>query len=296
MKTKKYRFAIALCVFVLASTLMFQILPTKANANSVAPTQNSVGSGVIFEKNDVVAVKSEVLDIEIGEKIATITAKYVMVNLTNQKQDIETMFISPILNGEKSEFELYQNGTRIEFTEKFYKISGDSKIDLNDWENAIIADEEIENPDYDQPLISAVSYVMSFEPNEEIESTVKYDYRLGGRKEWAHVEYLLTPAKYWNSFSDLTINLTLEKTRPVLEYSSVDFKKTGDLTYQAKLDTLPDDELTFRVKQAWFNDFVDTLTSPYTWTFGLVFIIPALLIIIAIVVIIVVVRKRKKNQ
>ena len=81
--------------FMLALLISINIIPTVAYANSAMPIQNSQGTGIVFELNDEIAVKSEVLDIEIIDEMAKITAIYNMINLTDKEISVESMFISP---------------------------------------------------------------------------------------------------------------------------------------------------------------------------------------------------------
>lgn len=57
--------------------------------------------------------------------------------------------------------------------------------------------------------------------------------------------YLLSPAAYWKDFRNLQVEVRTGVNAPYLISSSMEMEKTGDNVYQAKLDSLPLDDLTF---------------------------------------------------
>ncbi|NLX77997.1 MAG: hypothetical protein GXZ01_11640 [Clostridiaceae bacterium] len=59
--------------------------------------------------------------------------------------------------------------------------------------------------------------------------------------------YLLTPAKYWASFSNLNIEVLTPARAPYMVQSSIEFENAGTRHYTASVETLPENELTFTI-------------------------------------------------
>ena len=99
----------------------------------------------------------------------------------------------------------------------------------------------------------AVEYFLDFLPKEKIIVSVEYDYQVsyirGGMLENGYIEfkYLLSPAKYWNDFKDLTIYLTLNPIYNRLKSSTVDFTLEEDV-YVFHSNDLPDTELIIQMQ------------------------------------------------
>ena len=99
----------------------------------------------------------------------------------------------------------------------------------------------------------AVEYFLDFLPKEKIIVSVEYDYQVsyvrGGMFENGYIEfkYLLSPAKYWNDFKDLTIYLTLNPIYSKLKSSTVDFTLEEDV-YVFHSNDLPDTELIIQMQ------------------------------------------------
>ena len=60
--------------------------------------------------------------------------------------------------------------------------------------------------------------------------------------------YYLSPAQYWGSFENITIDLRLSPKAPVLADSSLCFIPAGPCRYIYHGDALPDGELIFTAK------------------------------------------------
>ena len=101
----------------------------------------------------------------------------------------------------------------------------------------------------------AVEYFLDFLPKEKIIVSVEYDYQVsyvrGGMFENGYIEfkYLLSPAKYWNDFKDLTIYLTLNPIYSKLKSSTVDFTLEEDV-YVFHSNDLPDTELIIQMQDS----------------------------------------------
>ena len=287
---------------MLALLISINIMPTVVYANSAEPTYNSLGTGIVFEPTEEIAVKSEVLDIVMSEETAKITATYKMVNLTDKVIDIESMFVTPQFDKESENFTVKIDGTVVDYESKMFSMKWDTEIDKQDWEYIIVNGDDKYRDWYGG--VQTVKYNMHFDANAEIEVMVSYDYRLGGYPTSQNYTgtflYYLTPAKYWSDFTDLTINLTLSESHPKIDRSSVKFEKIDKLIYQYKADELPSEELEIRVGKSWYVDAWNTLTNPMLWMiFGiplLIFVVLPALIIIAVVIIRKKIKKKKENK
>ena len=268
-------------------------------ANMAAPDAADIGSAITFEKNDAVSVQSEVLNLTVHGSQAEISATYPMKNMTGQTVLIEPMFLSP--NMEYSGVKITVDGLDTPFDAKSYALTYGTEIQTDGWKYAVLTDPQIAAGDQ-TPTVDTVSFAMEFEPGEEYDVTVSYIYRLGGYPDYdfnvkrGEIFYYLAPAAMWNGFSDLTINLTLDKDMPVIKSSSVPFQKTGTRTYQYRSDTLPDGNLEIVIDENWWQNLLSTLRSPYL-PFTLLLFSP-LLLIAAIILILVLwrIRKRRRKQ
>lgn len=93
----------------------------------------------------------------------------------------------------------------------------------------------------------SIYYEVAFEAGDKREVTVSYNgvpsYRRVDGMESYTIDYLLSPAKYWKSFGDLTIELELGQTMDRLEESNVGFQQTGKGHYVFTQEGLPAEEL-----------------------------------------------------
>jgi uncharacterized membrane protein len=77
------------------------------------------------------------------------------------------------------------------------------------------------------------------------------------------IEYYLAPAAMWKDFSNLTINLYLDKDMPVVTSSNLKFEKVATRTYQYISDKLPKDNLKIVIDENWWQNIISSLRSPY---------------------------------
>lgn len=286
-------------VFVLALVFALAVSPI-AHANMAAPARADVGSSITFEKNDAIAVRSEVLDITVHGSQADISAVYTMKNTTAEKISTPAMFLSP--NIESGGTRVLVNGRETDFTTERYEIASWSDSEIiaaRDWRYVVLTNESS-----DGKTVNSIDFEMSFEPQEEYEVAVFYAYRLGGYPDYdfnakdGEIEYYLAPAALWKDFENLTINLYLDEDMPVIKSSNLDFKKTGARTYQYVSDTLPEENLRVVIDENWFQNIFSTLRSPY-FTMNLLMFSPFILLILAVVAIVCVIlwqRHKKKKR
>ena len=265
--------------------------------NMAAPIESDIGSSITFEKNHRISVLSEVLDITVDGSQANIVSTYKMKNTTNKNISTKSMFLSP--NIKNSDVQLVINNKDAYFTVESYSLNYDTEIATNDWQYAILTDNEITSQNEEQ-TVDAITFDMDFTPNEEYDVIISYYYNLGGYPNYnfnakrGEIEYYLVPAAMWKDFSSLTINLYLDKDMPIIQRSNLEFKKVGSRSYQYVSDTLPKENLQIVIDENWYQNIFSTLRSPYLPLMVIMFL-PFILIGLAIIIIIVWrIRKKKK--
>jgi hypothetical protein len=286
--------------FIFTFVLVFALSFSKdVYANMAAPKKADIGSSITFEKNNTVSVLSETLDITVDGSEADIVAAYKMKNTAAENVSTRSMFLSP--NIENSGVKVVVNGKETAFTTETYALDYDTEIKTNDWQYVVLTDDETAGRSGDQK-VNAITFEMDFEPNEEYDVIVSYRYRLGGYPDKNYdakrgeIEYYLAPAAMWKDFSNLTINLYLDKDMPVITKSNLEFKKVGTRTYQYISDKLPEGNLRIVIDENWWQNVFSTLRSPYLFM-TLIMFSPFVLIALAVVILAVLyLRRRKKHK
>lgn len=274
---KRIRF---LLTFLVVSAMS---LPQVALANMAAPIEADIGSSITFEQNEAISVLSEVLDITVDGSQADIVATYTMTNTSEQLVSIQTMFLSP--NIKNSNTKVLVNGQDIAFRVETFALNYDTKIETNDWQYVVLSSSDPSNQNQER-TVDTISFELEFVPKETYEVMVSYRYQLGGYPDvdfnvkQGHIEYYLAPATMWKDFSNLTINLNLDKDMPIIARSNLDFEKVGPRRYQYISDVLPEENLRMTIDENWWQNIFSTLRSPYL-AMTLKVISPFILIIVA---------------
>jgi len=283
-------------LFVFALVLALSI-PQVAYANMAAPEESDIGSSITFENNEAISVLSETLDITVNGSEANIIAKYKMKNTTDESVSTQSMFLSP--NVENSGVEVIVNGKDTSFIVETYALNYDTRIKTNDWKYAVLTNNKIENNNNGK-TVDTITFEMDFAPNEEYDVIVSYSYRLGGYPDYDFnvkegvIEYYLAPAAMWKDFSNLTINLYLDKDMPVITNSTLKFEKVGTRTYQYVSDKLPEENLVIVIDENWWQNIFSTLRSPY-FSMTLLMFSPFTLILFVVGILFIVRRLGKKK-
>lgn len=284
--------------FVISITLLIaMILPTTIYANMAAPMKSDIASSITFEKNDDIAVLSEVLDITVKKAQANIVATYKMKNTTNKNIVTQSMFLSPNINND--DVSIIVNNEDVSYKTESYGLSYGTEIVEDGWQYVVLNREQSASLD-DERTVDTLTFEMSFLPEEEYDVVVSYSYNLGGYPDYNFdakdgvIEYYLAPAAMWKDFSNLTINLYLDKDMPIIKDSNLEFKKVASRTYQYSTDTLPEENLRVVIDENWIQNIFSTLRSPYL-PFLIVMMSPFILIPLIIIIILHYVRKRKKR-
>lgn len=285
----------AVSAFALALLLL---QPMTASANMAAPENPDVGSSITFQRNDVLAVTGEVLDITVTGSTAEITAAYSMVNVTNESISTPVMFLAP--NTGDGSVEVMVDGKSIPFSIGEYILDYSIKADPQEWRYAVLSSGTDADPQGER--VDGISFQLDFGPGQASEVTVSYPYRLGGYPDYdwnvkrGEIDYYLAPAAMWQDFQSLTINLYLDSDMPVVKESSVPFEKVGSRTYQYRSDSLPKGNLEIEIDQNKFQEALSTLLNPYLLAFA-AFLAPPILVVIAVIVgIKIIVKKAGKSK
>lgn len=286
-------------ILTFAFVLIFALLvPQTVYANMAAPREADIGSSITFEKNSELSVLSEVLDITVKGSVADIVATYRMKNTTGESVSTKSMFLSPNINN--SGVKVIVNGKDTAFTAEKYALHYDTEIVTNDWRYAVLTDDDTVSYDEEQ-TVDTITFEMSFAPNEEYNVSVSYSYRLGGYPDYdfdakrGEIEYYLAPAIMWKDFSNLTINLYLDKDMPVLKSSSLKFEKVSARTYRYVSDKLPEENLKIVIDENWWQNIFSSLRSPYL-LMSLMPFSPFILIALAVIIFAVWRARKKKKQ
>lgn len=284
---------------IFAFVLVFALsIPQVAYANMAAPKNADIGSSITFEKNDTISVLSEVLDITVDGSEADIVATYKMKNTTDESISTQSMFLSP--NIENSGVKVIANDKDTSFTVESYVLNYDTEIKTDDWQYAVLTDDEIASHNEEQ-TVDTITFEMDFAPNEEYDVVVSYTYHLGGYPDYdfnakvGRIEYYLAPAAIWKDFENLTINLYLDEDMPVISSSNLEFEKIDTRTYQYVSDTLPEENLKIVIDENWYQNIFSTLRSPYL-PMTLMMFSPFILIALAVFIFIVWRLRKKKKQ
>ena len=162
-------------------------------------------------------------------------------------------------------------------------------------------DDEILGPYFYQSYVGALIYDVSFAPGSVREVTIEYTAeashdRTDTSRYGALVAYLLNPARGWKDFKDLTIHIYPHHEQPYLLESSLAMEKNQhDGSYSAYYETLPDENLVFRMyhRDKPETGLLKTFSDPYI----LLLIIPVALVLAVLgVVTMVVMLALKKNR
>lgn len=281
----------------LCPLLLLLFLTPKAHANMAAPANPEVGTAITFEKNQELAVTSEVLDITVKGSKAEIVATYAMENTADRQVFTPAMFLSP--NVEAGNVTVLVDGQEVPVVVESYALGGVTQIATQDW-RYVVLDGETAAVDQGQ-TVDAIAFDLAFEPGQEYDVVVSYTYRLGGYPDYDYnvkrgtLEYYLRPAALWKDFSNLTIHLHLGEDMPVLRDSSLEFERVGPRTYQYVSDTLPEENLYISVDQSWWQEVVSTFKSPYLALYAMYFV-PVIVVAVVCVGVVVWMARRAARR
>lgn len=314
--------AIFLTIIVTFLVAMMMPFGTIAWANMAQPNSVTTNSGVVFVENDDIQVESEVLNINLTEFTAYVEVIYNLKNNSSEAISVEAMFLAPVAYEDGTA--LFNNnitvslgGNYIDYVvDAYYAEDGlvESYDILDNWEDIVTSSMGSgtnyfgaygDTDELYSYFVGTIAYTMDFEAGESQQLIVTYSAGAGGYSYKGDTRlsfaYLLTPAKYWSDFGEITINLTVPEDVSYLYNSSLDFEQISQTEYTFVSDSLPDTELyvVFINYNTSFEQYSNIL-SYYTNTntsMGISIIIgsivlPAIMFIAAILCIII--RRNKR--
>lgn len=109
-------------------------------------------------------------------------------------------------------------------------------------------------------------------------------------------DYILNPAKNWNSFNNLNIKIITPQEAPYIIDSSIEFNKEEGNIYTAKLEKLPEEDLSFTLYSKEKVTLYDKIEGRINRSFGYFapIVIGVILIFIIIISITIVWKIKKK--
>ncbi len=147
-------------------------------------------------------------------------------------------------------------------------------------------------------LVYTVEFLPSQSQNVSVSYTTKgtMDKRNTSSPQYLF-DYILNPAKNWNSFNNLNIKVITPKEAPYIIDSSIEFNKEEDNIYTATLEKLPEEDLSFTLYQKEKITFYDTIEGQINRSFGYFApIVIGVIILFMIIISIIIVRKIKKSN
>ena len=137
-------------------------------------------------------------------------------------------------------------------------------------------------PDSDQKV--SVSYITKGTMDKRNTTSPQYLY-----------DYILNPAKNWNSFNNLNIKIVTPQEAPYIIDSSIELNKDGN-TYTATLDNLPEEDLSFTLYSKEKVTLLDKVEGQINRSFGYFAPIVIGIFVIFIVIISIIIAKKFKKK
>ena len=321
-------------IFILLISLLLCLgIPMGASANSGPIYQRGYPSSdsYLVRMDSPIQVEKENLLFDFSENLFShddinckVTAQYFMKNPTksNQiaemafpfsgvvnKQDLDSIKIS--VNNKKIPFRIYSVGS----VEDPYMNSEDPEVEYN-LPSILksITKKPLNLKDFRKQLdsgfyrkIIVLVYTVSFPPNSDVQLKVEYIAQGSmSKKETSTPQYkftyFLSPAQYWSSFKNLTIEVKTSKYNPYILRSNIEFANTSPNVYNAAFATLPNNDLTFTIYENakisdeekfwgwWYSQF------GYFYPIVIMFLIVSIFVVAIIVTVIVSGVRYKKRK
>jgi hypothetical protein len=143
-------------------------------------------------------------------------------------------------------------------------------------------------------------YTVEFLPSQDQQVSVSYntkgtmDKRNTSSPQFLF-DYILNPAKNWNSFNNLNIKIITPQEAPYIIDSSINLNKEKSNIYTAKLDNLPEEDLSFTLYQKEKVTLYDKIEGRINRSFG--YFAPIVIVIIGLFIIVIIfIIARKFNK
>lgn len=256
----------------------FFALPATANLSALYEVVGGDASFFIPRKSETVDVLSEVLtyDIELFAEEKRAEAQ-VSANYELRSSITQTLLVAFVSNGRSHVPEVFLDGENLAILET-RTIKWPEHVDRqNDWDANLISwteygrweptfkrilflmngefnvDTNVETP----YTLTVTLFELPLPENEPVRLLVSYTEQaarvkkltgLSPLRPYYEFYYFLEPAQYWNSFSDLTININCNGTLDRDETSLPGFERGADAKYTAHFDELPEKNLRIVVR------------------------------------------------
>ena len=242
---RMYRIIIsAFCFFFLLAAF-----PGEVSANAMPYTWDGVrGSEMLVAEDCPIQVEGERLLFELDSQKtkytlgSSVTAVYSLYNLTDAACSVPAVF--PVVAARDSEQEILNGLTPAELLDRclpeFQEESGvEPSVRLLDFSVSLAPGETVR--------LEIRSGIQAFMERDTI-------FRYCTTETRYTFHYFLSPARYWDSFRNLEIELRLSGEAPVLADSSLPFRRTGWRRYVYQSDGLPEGDLQFTaVSSVWIT-------------------------------------------
>jgi len=158
-----------------------------------------------------------------------------------------------------------------------------------------VALEDVLNASHRERIIVLI-FELDFPPGSERELKVSY-FTTGTMDKTQTLNplytfyYLLNPAKNWNSFKNLSIEIITPKKAPFIVESSIAFEKKRENLYSAYLEELPLEDLSFTL---YYKEKITWKDKIQTWVYKLQYLlyfgIPGGIAVISVVLIAIIIK------
>lgn len=278
-------------VLILASGVIVE-------ANMAAPDTSDIASGITFKENNSISVVEETIAIRVKDDKAQIDVNYKMKNETDTRVVTESMFLSPNIDTAMTVVKI--DGIEVKYTYERYALY-DADVTLEDWQYVVLSKEDSNN--ISNRTVDTILFIMELEAQSQINVQLSYLYTLGGRPNYDYnvrygeIVYYLTPAKMWNEFYNLSIDIYLDVDMPLLKSSNLKFIKVEKRHYRYTATKLPEENLKVIIDQNAWQNFWSRFKSPYLiWEILLLSPFIILIILVVIVVVFTIHKHKKKKQ
>lgn len=148
--------------------------------------------------------------------------------------------------------------------------------------------------------IITLVYTVEFLPDSDQKVSVSYrtkgtmDKRNTTSPQYLY-DYILNPAKNWNSFNNLNIKIITPQEAPYIIDSSIELNKEGNI-YTAILDNLPEEDLSFTLYSKEKVTLFDKVEGQVNRSFGYFAPIVIGIFVIFIVIISIIIARKLKQR
>ncbi|KAB3539098.1 hypothetical protein F8154_01005 [Alkaliphilus pronyensis] len=215
-------------------------------------------------------------------------------NVTTEEVELESYIMDYI--GEEN-----QAANKEMFADsQIYNLYAQSLDELFSHGNGYCVEFDIIEQQHFQRLLT-LAYTVEFPPNSE--KKVSVNYMTTGTMDKTETvyplytfDYILNPAKNWRDFKNLNVKIIPHPDAQYLVESNIEFIKEENNTYTAKLENLPENDLTFTLYSDEEITAIDRLAGDIYNRFGYLTPIVIILIVLTIVTLIIVAIIRKKQH